>query len=159
MVSQARARSPPEAPGSRASTLRTAYCTPVSPCGRRAVSGPLGPGVDEKTRLEKGHDMYGGQEAQSKLESRCNLLRALHVPGDPLVLPNGWDVASARAVVASGFQVVATTRGVDAPVTVDAEAGYGMDPADLVASLKGIGAAGCNLEDTNHGSGRLRDPA
>jgi 2-methylisocitrate lyase-like PEP mutase family enzyme len=121
------------------------------------------------------------------LESRCDLLRSLHVPGTPLVLPNAWDVASARAVVAAGFPVVATTSGgvaaslgyedheraprdemlaaagriagaVEVPVTVDAEAGYGMEPADLVAALKTMGAAGCNLEDTNHAAGELRDP-
>jgi 2-methylisocitrate lyase-like PEP mutase family enzyme len=34
-----------------------------------------------------------------------------------------------------------------------------MDPADLVAALRSIGAAGCNLEDTDHAAGRLRDPA
>jgi 2-methylisocitrate lyase-like PEP mutase family enzyme len=123
----------------------------------------------------------------AELESRCDLLRSLHVPGAPLVLPNAWDVASARAVVAAGFPVVATTSGgvaaslgyedherapgdemlaaagriaraVEVPVTVDAEAGYGMEPADLVAALKKMGAAGCNLEDTNHATGELRDP-
>ena len=43
------------------------------------------------------------------------------------------------------------------PVTVDAEAGYGMAPAELVAALRHAGAAGCNLEDTNHASGDLRN--
>ena len=124
---------------------------------------------------------------RADLESRCDLLRSLHVPGTPLVLPNAWDVASARAVEAAGFPVVATTsRGVagslgyedhegaprdemlaaarriagavEVPVTVDAEAGYGMEPVDLVAALKNMGAAGCNLEDTNHATGTLRDP-
>jgi 2-methylisocitrate lyase-like PEP mutase family enzyme len=121
------------------------------------------------------------------LESRCELLRSLHVPGTPLVLPTAWDVASARAVAAAGFPVVATTSGgvaaslgyedherapgdemlvaaariatgVNVPVTVDAEAGYRMEPAALVARLKQMGAAGCNLEDTNHATGELRDP-
>ena len=121
------------------------------------------------------------------MTSRCDLLRSLHRPGDPLLLPNAWDVATARAVVAAGFPVVATTsggvapalgyedhegapademfaaaariaRGVDVPVTVDAEAGYGMQPADLVAALRSAGAAGCNLEDTDHAAGILRDP-
>jgi 2-methylisocitrate lyase-like PEP mutase family enzyme len=121
------------------------------------------------------------------LASRCDLFRSLHVPGTPLVLPNAWDVASARAVVAAGFPVVGTTSagvaaslgyedherapgdemlaaaariatGVDVPVTVDAEAGYGMEPNDLVARLREMGAAGCNLEDTNHATGGLRDP-
>src|SRR5438067_843062 len=122
-----------------------------------------------------------------ELEARCDLLRSLHVPGEPLVLPNVWDAASARAVVAAGFPVVATTSGgvaaalgyedhegapgdemlaaaariagsVDVPVTVDAEAGYGLGPAELVAALERAGAAGCNLEDTDRASGRLRDP-
>jgi 2-methylisocitrate lyase-like PEP mutase family enzyme len=120
------------------------------------------------------------------LQSRCNLLRSLHQPGSPLLLPNAWDVATARAVVAAGFPVVATTsggvaatlgyedhegapademlaaaarvaKGVDVPVTVDAEAGYGMEPAELVAALRSAGAAGCNLEDSDHAAGQLRD--
>jgi 2-methylisocitrate lyase-like PEP mutase family enzyme len=123
----------------------------------------------------------------SDLERRCDLLRSLHVPGEPLVLPNAWDAASARAVVAAGFPVVATTSGgvaaalgyedhegapgdemlaaaariarsVDVPVTVDAEAGYGLEPAELVAALERAGAAGCNLEETDHAAGTLRDP-
>jgi 2-methylisocitrate lyase-like PEP mutase family enzyme len=121
------------------------------------------------------------------LRTRCDLLRSLHRPGDPLLLPNAWDVATARAVVAAGFPVVATTsggvaatlgytdhegapgdemlaaaariaRGVEVPVTVDAEAGYRMEPADLVAALRSMGAAGCNLEDSDWPSGELRDP-
>ncbi len=122
-----------------------------------------------------------------ELGSRCDLLRSLQRPGDPLLLPNAWDVATARAVAAAGFPVVATTsagvaatlghedherapademlaaaariaRGVEVPVTVDAEAGYGMQPDELVASLRSAGAAGCNLEDTDHTAGSLRDP-
>jgi 2-methylisocitrate lyase-like PEP mutase family enzyme len=121
------------------------------------------------------------------LQSRCDLLRSLHTPGEPLLLPNAWDVATARAVVAAGYPVVATTslgvaaslghedhegapgdemlaaagriaRGVDVPVTVDAEAGYGMDPVELVIALRNAGVAGCNLEETDHAAGVLRDP-
>src|SRR3954468_4888657 len=121
------------------------------------------------------------------LQRDCDALRSLHRPGAPLLLPNAWDVATARAVVAAGFPVVATTsagmaealgyqdhegapgdemlaaagriaRGVDVPVTVDAEAGYGMRPAELVAALRDVGAAGCNLEDTDHAAGNLRGP-
>jgi 2-methylisocitrate lyase-like PEP mutase family enzyme len=122
------------------------------------------------------------------LRERCELLRSLHVPGAPLVLPNAWDAASARTVVDAGFPVVATTsagvaeslgyedhelapreemlaaaariaRSVAAPVTVDSEAGYGLDPGELVEALREAGAAGCNLEDTDHATGRLGDPA
>jgi 2-methylisocitrate lyase-like PEP mutase family enzyme len=122
------------------------------------------------------------------LQGRCDLLRSLHRrPGAPLLLPNAWDVITARAVAAAGFPVVATTSGgvaatlgyedhegapghemlaaaariaqaVDVPVTVDAEAGYGMGPAELVGALRSMGAAGCNLEDTDYAAGRLRDP-
>lgn len=129
-----------------------------------------------------------GAPDPTPLDRRCALLRDLHVPGAPLVLPNAWDAATARAVVAAGFPVVATTSGgvaaalghedherapademlaaaaricraVDAPVTVDAEAGYGMEPAELVAALREAGAAGCNLEDGDHAAGGLREPA
>ena len=90
--------------------------------------------------------------SSADLQSQCDLLRSLHRPGDPLLLPNAWDVATGRAVVAAGFHVVATSsggvaatlgyedqegapaeemlaaaariaRGVEVPVTVDAEAG------------------------------------
>jgi 2-methylisocitrate lyase-like PEP mutase family enzyme len=121
------------------------------------------------------------------ISRRCELLRSLHRPGTPLLLPNAWDVPTARAVVAAGFPVVATSSGgvaatlgyddhegapsdemlaaaariardVDVPVTVDAEAGYGMEPRDLIAGLRDMGAAGCNLEDSDYAAGTLRDP-
>jgi 2-methylisocitrate lyase-like PEP mutase family enzyme len=120
------------------------------------------------------------------LDQRCSLLRALHVPGTPLVLTNAWDAASARAVVGAGFPVVATTSGgvaatlgyadgqdapveemfaaaarivrsVEVPVTVDSEAGYGLAPDALVGRLMEVGAAGCNLEDTDHADGGLAE--
>ena len=53
------------------------------------------------------------------LQNQCDLLRSLHRPGAPLLLPNAWDVATARAVVAAGFTVVATTS-----VGVAATLGY-----------------------------------
>ena len=43
------------------------------------------------------------------MSGASDLLRSLHVPGTPLVLPNAWDAPSARAVVAAGFPVVATS--------------------------------------------------
>jgi 2-methylisocitrate lyase-like PEP mutase family enzyme len=123
--------------------------------------------------------------APDVLASRCEALRSLHRPGTPLLLPNAWDVPTARAVVAAGYPVVATTslgvaatlgcddhhapgdemlaaaariaRCVDAPVTIDAEDGYGMEPAALVDALRAAGAAGCNLEDTDHAAAALRD--
>lgn len=122
----------------------------------------------------------------TQTELRCDRLRSLHRPGTPLLLPNAWDVATAKAVVEAGFPVVATTslgvaealghedheapgdemlaaaariaRAVDVPVTVDAVVGYGMEPAALAGALQSAGAAGCNLEDSDHAAGVLRDP-
>ena len=109
-------------------------------------------------------------------------LRDLHVPGRPLVLPNAWNAASARAVEAAGFPAVATSsaavsevlghedghatpvegvlasvthivRSVDVPVTVDFERGYGLGPDELVARLAETGAVGANLEDSDPATG------
>jgi 2-methylisocitrate lyase-like PEP mutase family enzyme len=103
-----------------------------------------------------------------------------------LVLPNVWDTASATVVAEAGFPAVATAsnaiaamlghpdgegapwqemfaaagrvaKAVQVPVTVDAEAGYGMQPRELVDRLLEIGAVGCNLEDTDHRAGGLSD--
>ncbi|MEV4012055.1 isocitrate lyase/phosphoenolpyruvate mutase family protein [Nonomuraea angiospora] len=116
---------------------------------------------------------------------RASALRALHVPGDPVILPNVWDAASALAVREAGFPAVATSSAavarvlgyedgeltpvgemmaavariakvVDAPVTADIERGYGLKPAELVERLLATGAVGCNLEDSS--AGELIDP-
>jgi 2-methylisocitrate lyase-like PEP mutase family enzyme len=90
--------------------------------------------------------------------ARADRLRALHVPGRPLVLVNVWDAASARTVAAvpgcaaiataswsvaaahglPDGEVLARERMIDAvaqvaaavelPVTADLEAGYGATP-------------------------------
>ena len=113
------------------------------------------------------------------LAEQAEALRRLHSDPRPLVLPNAWDVASARLVVKAGFPVVATSSGavaatlgyedddsmpvdeafdviariarsVSVPVTADVEAGYRLSPKDLVERLLEAGAVGCNLEDTDH---------
>ncbi|MFG1997582.1 isocitrate lyase/phosphoenolpyruvate mutase family protein [Spirillospora sp. NPDC048911] len=118
------------------------------------------------------------------LKERAARLRELHRPGDPLLLPNVWDAGSAKVVAGEGYPALATAsaaiaemlgypdhqgappeemfaaaarvvRAVEVPVTVDAEAGYGLEPRDLVDRLAGIGAVGCNLEDTDHAKGGL----
>jgi 2-methylisocitrate lyase-like PEP mutase family enzyme len=106
-------------------------------------------------------------------------LRALHVPGHPLVLPNAWDAGTARMVEQAGFPAVATTssgvaealgyedgeqtpveemlaavarvaHAVGVPVTADMEAGYGLDDAELARRVAAAGAVGLNLEDSDH---------
>ncbi|GIJ78179.1 2-Methylisocitrate lyase, PEP mutase family [Micromonospora phaseoli] len=118
--------------------------------------------------------------------ARAAALRALHRPGDPLLLPNAWDAGSARAVVDAGFAAVATSsaavaeslgyadgedapvgeifaavarvaRAVDVPVTADLERGYGLRPTELVERLLEAGAVGLNLEDSDPRSGALVD--
>jgi 2-methylisocitrate lyase-like PEP mutase family enzyme len=115
-------------------------------------------------------------------------LRALHRPGDPVVLPNAWDAASARAIVKAGFPAVATSSAaisavlgygdgeatpvvemldavariaaaVEVPVTADIERGYALAPAQIVERLVATGAVGCNLEDSVPGQRRMVDVA
>lgn len=119
------------------------------------------------------------------LKEHADRLRALHTE-EMLVLPNVWDAASASVVAEAGFPAIATAsaavsamlgypdgegapwqemfaaagriaRAVPLPVTVDAEAGYGLPPRELVDRLLELGAVGCNLEDTDHRSGGLSD--
>ncbi len=97
--------------------------------------------------------------------------RALHIPGDPLILVNIWDAGSAKAVAAAGAKAIATgSYGVagaqgrndgedfpledvfenlarilsvtDLPVTIDMESGYGADPAAVGVSVARARAAG-----------------
>ncbi|MEU5787193.1 isocitrate lyase/phosphoenolpyruvate mutase family protein [Micromonospora purpureochromogenes] len=104
-------------------------------------------------------------------QQRAADLRALHRPGTPLVLPNAWDVASARLVEECGAAAVATTsagvawalgvadggaldRGraltplariaaaVTVPVTADIEDGYAADPAGVARTVTEVLAAG-----------------
>lgn len=43
------------------------------------------------------------------MTSRAEEFRALHVPGRPLLIPNPWDVGSAKLLVSLGFEALATT--------------------------------------------------
>jgi len=116
------------------------------------------------------------------IAARAAALRQLHSGPNILVLPNAWDAASARAFEKAGFPAIATTSGgvanalgfedhegapaaemsaaasriahaVDIPVTVDFEAGYGRAAAEIAHALIASGAAGCNLEDSDHQGG------
>jgi 2-methylisocitrate lyase-like PEP mutase family enzyme len=106
------------------------------------------------------------------------MFRDLHRASQPLLLPNAWDYASAAMLAKAGFAAVATTSlGVAAAhglpdgegatraetvaltrrlsrlpclLSVDVEAGFGADPAqvaDLAGELAAAGAVGLNLED------------
>ncbi len=91
------------------------------------------------------------------MASKFDIFAALHVPGDPVILYNIWDVGSALAVVAAGAKALATgshpvadangwpdgqnvpldfalanvgriVRAVEVPLTVDFEGAYSTDP-------------------------------
>lgn len=103
---------------------------------------------------------------------RAARLRSLHVPGDPLIVTNVWDAATARTVAAvPGVQALATAshavsdaRGVpdgegltveqaleavriivgavELPVSVDFERGYAPDAAGVAANVRRLAEAG-----------------
>jgi len=43
------------------------------------------------------------------MTSTAEAFRAMHVPGKPLLIPNPWDVGSAKLLVSLGFEALATT--------------------------------------------------
>ncbi|MCV7424669.1 isocitrate lyase/phosphoenolpyruvate mutase family protein [Mycobacterium yunnanensis] len=120
------------------------------------------------------------------LQERATTLKALHVAGDPVILPTVWDAWSATLAVAAGFsaltvgshpvadsvgkedgegmsfddlttRVAQITGAVDVPVSVDVESGYGESARRLIDGLLEAGAVGLNVEDTVHKEGkRLR---
>lgn len=98
------------------------------------------------------------------MTDRITAFKALHIPGDPLLLFNIWDAGSAKAVAGAGAQAIATgSYGVaeaqgfkdgesfpleaallnlervisvtTLPVTIDMEAGYGDTPEQVRRSV------------------------
>jgi 2-methylisocitrate lyase-like PEP mutase family enzyme len=138
--------------------------------------------------MTSSHTTMPGTPDEPASATRAAALRALHVPGRPLVLPNVWDAMSATMVTDLGFPVVATSsaatasilgyadgeatpveevlaaaarivRAVSVPVTVDFERGYGLAAMELVERLTHTGAVGLNLEDSDPATGAMIDPA
>jgi 2-methylisocitrate lyase-like PEP mutase family enzyme len=116
------------------------------------------------------------------LVEKAAMLRTLHAGPGMLVMANAWDAASARAFEAAGFPAVATTSGgvaatlgyqdhedapademfaaaariaraIAVPLTADLEAGYRLPPALIAQRAIAVGAAGVNLEDSDHHAG------
>jgi 2-methylisocitrate lyase-like PEP mutase family enzyme len=104
-------------------------------------------------------------------QRKAEQLRKLHSGPRMLVLPNAWDVASARVLEELGYPAIATTsagvafslgypdgqrisrdemlevvariaRAVRVPVTADMESGYGTTTKDMAETAKAIVAAG-----------------
>ena len=64
---------------------------------------------------------------------RARAFAELHKPGQPLLLPNAWDVASAVAIAGAGAKAIATTSaGVAWSLGVPDGAGLGAERAAAV---------------------------
>ena len=101
---------------------------------------------------------------------RAERFGALHVPGTPLLMPNAWDVGSAKLFASLGFEALATTSGgfaasrgrldgamskdevlvhcgelaaaVDVPVSGDLENCFADDPAGVAGTITAAVDAG-----------------
>lgn len=105
------------------------------------------------------------------MTTNVNLLKSLHVKGDPLILFNVWDAGSAKATQEIGSKAIATSswsvaqahgyedgeqmpfdlvlanairivRSVNIPVTIDLEGGYGITPEQVQKTVGEIAAVG-----------------
>ena len=118
-------------------------------------------------------------------QTRAETLRALHHGPSPLILPNAWDVVSARLFEEAGCRAIGTTsagiaatlgypdgeraprdellavvgriaRAVTVPMTADIEAGYGDTPAEAARTARAVIAVGAVGLNLEDGTG---DPA
>jgi 2-methylisocitrate lyase-like PEP mutase family enzyme len=113
-------------------------------------------------------------------KEKAELFLKFHQDKEILVLLNSWDIGSSKLIEACGYRAIATTsmgiaaslgypdcqviqlsdmiqtitgiaNGVQVPVTVDLEAGYGNDVDEIVDSVKKViatGIVGINIEDS-----------
>ncbi len=118
---------------------------------------------------------------------KATAFQALHRPGNPIILFNIWDPGSAKTVEAAGAKALATgslpvalahgfpdgekiplalmldnfrriVSGVDVPVSIDLEGGYGAAcevVSNTVAQAVEVGAVGFNFEDQIMGGSGL----
>jgi 2-methylisocitrate lyase-like PEP mutase family enzyme len=117
---------------------------------------------------------------------RAQRFLALHTPGDPLLLPNPWDIGSAKLLAGAGFQALASTSSgfaatlgrldgsvsraealthsealvaaTDLPVSADLENGFGADPQTVANTVAGAIDAGLAGCSIEDSSGRAEDP-
>jgi 2-methylisocitrate lyase-like PEP mutase family enzyme len=110
----------------------------------------------------------------------------LHKPGDPLLLPNPWDIGSARVLAALGFRALATTSSgfaatlgrpdgsvsrdealshaaavvaaVDVPVSADLENCFADDPAGVAETVARAKSTGLAGCSVEDATGRDDDP-
>jgi 2-methylisocitrate lyase-like PEP mutase family enzyme len=113
-------------------------------------------------------------------KEKADLFLKYHQDKELLVLLNSWDIGSSKLIEACGYKAIATTsmgiaaclgypdcqviqlsemiekitgivNSVQAPVTVDIEAGYGNNLSEIIESVKKViatGVVGINIEDS-----------
>jgi len=120
-------------------------------------------------------------------QARAEVLRALHHGPSPLILPNAWDVVSARLFEEAGCRAIGTTsagiaaalgypdgervprdemlavveriaRAVKVPVTADVEAGYANTPTEAARTARAVIAAGAVGLNLEDGAGGPERP-
>ncbi len=120
-------------------------------------------------------------------QARAEVLRALHHGPSPLILPNAWDVVSARLFEEAGYRAIGTTsagiaaalgypdgervprdemlavveriaRAVKVPVTADVEAGYADTPTEVARTARAVIAAGAVGLNLEDGAGGPERP-
>jgi 2-methylisocitrate lyase-like PEP mutase family enzyme len=125
--------------------------------------------------------------ANSDQKTKAEAFRAMHFGDSVLLLPNVWDVASARIIEDAGFPAIATTsagvafalgypdgqkisreemlqavariaRAIRVPVTADVESGYGPRPEDAAQTAVGVIEAGAIGMNLEDASGDAAKP-
>jgi 2-methylisocitrate lyase-like PEP mutase family enzyme len=117
---------------------------------------------------------------------KAEQFRALHVPGQPLLLPNPWDQGSARVLVTCGFSALATTSAgfaatlgrrdgsvtrdealdhaalivgaVDVPVSADLENGFADGPGEAAVTYSRAVEVGLAGGSIEDSTGDTGDP-
>ena len=117
---------------------------------------------------------------------KARAFRALHETSVPFIIPNPWDIGSARLLEALGFKALATTSAgyaftlglpdnavgreqmirhlaelapsTDLPVSADLENGFGDAPEDAAETIRQAAAAGVVGGSIEDATGRAGDP-
>ena len=120
-------------------------------------------------------------------EERGILFRDLHERGEAFVIPNPWDIGTARLLAHLGFEALATTSAgyafsigqrdqtvgrdkmmthvreiataTDLPVSADLENGFGDDPKTVAETIRLAAAAGLVGGSIEDSTGRPTDPS
>lgn len=120
------------------------------------------------------------------MASRADDFLALHRPGDPLLLPNAWDLGSARLLASLGFRALATTSSGYAaslgrldgsvtreeaiahavelgaatglPVNADLERCWADEPEGVADTIRAAARAGIVAASVEDHTGRRDDP-